>query len=656
MPTNLDPMRELICPLSLDLMTDPVMLVETGEIFERSAIQGWFDRGNLVDPWTRQPLSSTQLVPVRLLRRLTEDWIARQQQQERLEQEQEHARELLGTAEDSSMMFIPPDRLTLGREIGSGGMGTVRVATLHPSEKEVAVKLLPVQSLTEDTSAAFRREVKVLQRGSLFCHNVCRFLGVTKIDNNLGIVMSKYEQSLDDAIKQARESTVPGSSGGLPYPRLLLLAQDICLAMADLHQQHIIVQDLKPANVLIDAYGRAVVADFGISVVVDNTLSMRKAASIVGSVNYMAPEQHDPDEGSGVTMKADAWAFGCLLVAMATGQAPWEGLQMRQVITNVLVRRQAPAIPASLPQGLQAMLQACFCFDPSGRPSFDEMLGVLRGAWGHHQRQQEQPPPQGDGTPGTSQAALQGVGFSAVAPTSLDTQLRLQVEIAAAFADKHAEMERLRRQLEREIELRQRLEGEVAAMEQVVAREADARRKLEGELSAALKQSPGKARDDEGDEKMKAVKEWMKSYKCCAIANPKVSTALHTAAKVGRVDVVAHLVQTGMDVNVEDAAGATPLYAALESRQFETIKYLARAGASINAAVSGPGKGMTPLVLAVRSRSLESVQCLVNARANVNMRGPCWISTESSGLVHGERGMLEVPNAGTWHINFEVHG
>eukprot|EP00899_Mesostigma_viride_P016490 jgi/Mesvir1/24842/Mv22079-RA.1 len=326
--------RDLVCPLSLDLMTDPVMLVETGEIFERSAIQGWFDRGNATDPWTRQPLASTRLVPVRLLRRLVEEWVEQRKQQQRVEEEQEHSRKVLGALDDDTVVFIPPERFTLGlgREIGSGGMGVVRAATLHPSGKEVALKMLPLQVLSQDASMAFRWEVKVLQRGSTFCHNVCRFLGATKLENHLCIVMFKYEQSLEGVIKAARENFVPGPAtatrGHLPRD-----------GRPALPAHHVInVQDLKPANVLLHAYGRAVIADFGISLAVEHTLSARKATSIMGSVHYMAPEQHDPDESAqGLTAQADMWAFGCLLVAMATGQGPWEGLQMRQVITNVLV-------------------------------------------------------------------------------------------------------------------------------------------------------------------------------------------------------------------------------------------------------------------------------------------------------------------------------
>eukprot|EP00899_Mesostigma_viride_P006473 jgi/Mesvir1/15827/Mv03380-RA.1 len=249
----------------------------------RPIVQGKHDR-----PLDEAAVDQQRLVPVRLVRRLVEYWVEHRKQQQRLEEEQEATRKaLLGAFEDDSVVFIPPERLTLGREIGRGRMGVVRAATFHPSE-EVAVKMLPMEVLSQDASMAFRREVKVLQRGSTFCHNVCRFLAV----------MFNYEQSLEDFIKLA--------------------------------------------------------PNFGISAAVEHTLSARKATSILGSVHNMAPEQHDPDESSaGVTVRADAWSFGCMLVAMATGLDPWEGLQVRQVITNVLVKRQTPPVPTVLPDALK---------------------------------------------------------------------------------------------------------------------------------------------------------------------------------------------------------------------------------------------------------------------------------------------------------------
>eukprot|EP00899_Mesostigma_viride_P024817 jgi/Mesvir1/551/Mv11404-RA.1 len=641
------------------------MLVETGEIFERSAIQGWFDRGNATDPWTRQPLTSTKLMPVRLLRRLVEDWVEQRKEQQRVEEEQEVTRKMIGALEDDSVMFIPPERLTLGREIGSGGMGIVRAAILQPSGKDVAVKMLPVPVLSQDGSAAFRREVKVLQRGSTFCHNVCRFLGVTKLDNHLCIVMFKYEQSLEDVIKLRRDAFVPQDAGTarppvpntcIPYPRLLLLAQDVCLAMADLHRQHIIVQDLKPANVLLDAYDRAVVADFGISLAVEHTLSARKATSIVGSVHYMAPEQHDPDEAAqGVTAQADVWAFGCLLVAMATGQGPWEGLQMRQVITNVLVRRQAPPVPEALPGKLQDMVRRCFSFEPQGRPSFDEMLVTLREAWG----QQSQPPPIGTVDEGPAQGG-RDLPSEGERPLHVSDWLSRQSQRGGQGSLEQTIGHRLQLECQQELqawglELTRKVEAleaklkameELARVSQALRDEELARTRLELELVKSKGHGDSKKADN-------SVEKWQETYRCAALTTGSPPPPpLFLAARTGRLDVVKHFVLFGVDLNERDKKGDTVLHIAVEYGHTEVVRFLLEAGANVKATRSitshtalhtAAAKGdvdlvrvllaggadvnataslskQTALDLAVQNGHLEMVKCLIKAGTKLDIR------------------------------------
>eukprot|EP00899_Mesostigma_viride_P008938 jgi/Mesvir1/18045/Mv09362-RA.1 len=136
----------------------------------------------MTHPWTRQPFSSSRLVPVRLLCRLVEaGWSsASSSSASRRSETRRGCCWALSRTTATWSSSGPPERLTLAREIGRGGMGIVRAAILHPFGKEVAVKMLPLPVLSQKASAAFRHEVKVLQRGSTFCHNVCRFLGVTK--------------------------------------------------------------------------------------------------------------------------------------------------------------------------------------------------------------------------------------------------------------------------------------------------------------------------------------------------------------------------------------------------------------------------------------------------------------------------------------------
>eukprot|EP00899_Mesostigma_viride_P001775 jgi/Mesvir1/11599/Mv00010-RA.1 len=546
------PPREFVCPLSLELLKDPVAVVETGEVYERSAIEGWFQRGNRVDPWTRQPLSSTRLTPVRLLRRLVEEWV-----------EQQSTRERLGAAgsggdDDSSVPLIAPERLRLGRELGQGGMGRVVAASLLPLNQPVAVKMVQMQALTANDSARFRREVRVLARASLCCNNVCRLLGVAQKDGALCIVMPLYEESLEQLIGRTKgraganggssnpagpsvgsaSGTIlgshssslaqsnhqatraglsqleallrvdgvpgvgPGASaregggspstyGGLPLLQALQIAQDVALAMVELHRQHIIVQDLKPANVLLERNGRAVVADFGISVMHASTMAVHRPTSTQGTPNYMAPEQWDPDRGGGVTSKADVWAFGCLLLEMLTGEPPWKDLSMGQMCMQVGTRKASPPIPRNLPPALSTLLSSCFNPEPMRRPAFPPILDELRQIWALAR-------PREDGQGGaTSPQAGQGD------PDASTTARRLQEELDAVRAELAAAVaagEAARAALESERQQREGAAREAAGREQGYQREVERLREQGVVAAAALERARG-----EGEQLRQAV-------------------------------------------------------------------------------------------------------------------------------------------------------
>jgi hypothetical protein len=73
-----EPPHEFLCPISMELMTDPVVLVETKQTYDRASIAHWFALGNKTDPLTNLPLESPAMEPDRALRVKIEAWQARQ--------------------------------------------------------------------------------------------------------------------------------------------------------------------------------------------------------------------------------------------------------------------------------------------------------------------------------------------------------------------------------------------------------------------------------------------------------------------------------------------------------------------------------------------------------------------------------------------------
>ena len=123
------------------------------------------------------------------------------------------------------------------------------------------------------------------------------------------------------------------------------------------------------------------IGDFGLSKIVTNTLGIRPSADAQGTLNYMSPEVFDcesPEFGGRVTGAADVWSLGACLLEMITGSPPFAAMRMQQTITQVLVRRNTPPIPADSP--FAPLLRRTFAYLPQQRPSMVEVLVGLQDA------------------------------------------------------------------------------------------------------------------------------------------------------------------------------------------------------------------------------------------------------------------------------------
>src|SRR5438093_92727 len=177
-------------------------------------------------------------------------------------------------------------RYRILRELGAGGMGVVYQAWDSALGVAVALKVIRPEVSSDPYAAReverrFKREL-LLARQVTHRH-VVRIHDLGEIDGIKYITMP-YIQGTTLAAILRRE-------GRLSVGRAVTIAREVAAGMQAAHDVGVVHRDLKPANVMIDADGHAVITDFGIARSMAGSQAMTAVAAVVGTIEYMAPEQ-----------------------------------------------------------------------------------------------------------------------------------------------------------------------------------------------------------------------------------------------------------------------------------------------------------------------------------------------------------------------------
>ena len=209
--------------------------------------------------------------------------------------------------------------------IGAGGMGEVYRARDTRLGREVAIKVLPADRVSDADRR--RRFVQEAQAASALNHpHIITIYEIESADGNDFIVMEYVRgKSLDALIPRQ----------GMRLNEALRIAIAVADALAAAHARGIIHRDLKPANVIVGTDGAVKVLDFGLAKLTADadtpeedspTLTSHALVSapgtIAGTAAYMAPEQAI---GRTVDARADIFSFGAMLYEMVTGSRAFPG-------------------------------------------------------------------------------------------------------------------------------------------------------------------------------------------------------------------------------------------------------------------------------------------------------------------------------------------
>jgi eukaryotic-like serine/threonine-protein kinase len=268
------------------------------------------------------------------------------------------------------------------RLLGIGGMGAVYQAWDAELGVAVAIKVIRPEVMADPTAAAeverrFKRELLLARQ--VTHKNVVRIHDIGEMQGIKYITMP-YVDGADLA-------TVSRNDGHLPVPRILRIARGIVSGLVAAHTASVVHRDLKPANIMIGADDEAMIMDFGIALssgapsatatVVEGLpkhftrsaakFSTTMAGAVVGTVEYMAPEQA---RGQTVDQRADVYAFGLILYDLLVGRRRAEHAQ--SAIAELQGRMEQPPPPPrtvvpEIPEALDSMVARCLEPDPAKR-------------------------------------------------------------------------------------------------------------------------------------------------------------------------------------------------------------------------------------------------------------------------------------------------
>jgi serine/threonine protein kinase len=251
-------------------------------------------------------------------------------------------------------------------KIGVGGMGDVYRARDDRLGRDVAVKVLPAEFVTDpERKKRFIREAKAAS--ALNHPNIITVHEIAN-DHDLDFIVMEYVagQTLDQSIGRK----------GLRLPARLNYATQIAEALAAAHAAGIVHRDLKPGNVMITPSGLVKLLDFGLAKLTESARGSlvpsesqhpdSEEGRIFGTVAYMSPEQA---EGKAVDARSDIFSFGSLLYEMLTGQRAFHGDSKLSTLSAILHREPKPIceILATVPPEVEHLVRRCLRKDPARR-------------------------------------------------------------------------------------------------------------------------------------------------------------------------------------------------------------------------------------------------------------------------------------------------
>lgn len=274
------------------------------------------------------------------------------------------------------------NRYRILRKIGEGGMGAVFEAEHLGLRKRVAVKVLKQEYVSNrDVMERFQRE------GLASCRithpNIVDVfdIGTAGAEEPYLVMEFLQGESLADALKR---------EGKLPLHRTVEILSQVLSALSRAHEAGIIHRDIKPENVFLVRLGTGKdfvkILDFGIAKVLEGNITGQKltqTGSLLGTPHFLSPEQAKGD--TDIDHRVDLYAVGVMAYQMVSGDLPFSGGNLLQIIQRIIAERPVPLLQLApdLPPAFAGLIDKAMDKERERRPTDAQaFLFALNNAMG----------------------------------------------------------------------------------------------------------------------------------------------------------------------------------------------------------------------------------------------------------------------------------
>jgi hypothetical protein len=277
-------------------------------------------------------------------------------------------------ADDGVQMPPSIGRYQLLEPIGRGAMGNVYLGRDPLLNRILALKAIDLSMGYDNpdcasTADSFLREASIA--GSLSHPNIVTIFDVGESDG-LAYIAMEY-------VRGHHLSEFAAADRLLPVDTVLDLIARAADALDYAHRRNVVHRDIKPANIMYDSLSNNVkITDFGIAKLID--ANRTRTGIVLGTPAFMSPEQL---EGKNVNGHTDLFALGVSLYQLLTGQLPFRGASMTNLMFVIANEPHQPvtSLRADLPKGLDEIVDRALAKDPADRfESAAVMAACLRRA------------------------------------------------------------------------------------------------------------------------------------------------------------------------------------------------------------------------------------------------------------------------------------